>query len=486
MSTDTTKYDNSNVNDNFPKTSSISETDSSVAAAVGGQQMVFPTTLNTPTIEALKATLEAFKAFKSFKAHKAEDKADKIEDNAAKAAFKADADPADPALVAKAFKARAFADAARATADAARVATKAKLTIRWAADIATNVLTTVSEGERLLDILSAVRDDAGLLGALDTPAFTNILVIKVRRFLNQCIGHEAAARASATKADDINVDDINVIEVNEDFVSLPYYINKIENANAVVNMVKKTLKTAKDVVTEAETSMTYYIKAVMKALVETSVLVVAKAEATAATFNIDKAKAHATEADTIAFAWARYRDDFTMTWNTRMVANDAKCKARYIEQAFAALVKARCSLKTLEDIKDDVTVGPVAAAAAAVEEAVAAVDRAVNNKSPSLLPPLPPPVLPSVVQCPRHHPLQGKTLPGQWLCDARDRRPGGCAGGAGVGEPGQLRWRCADCDFDLCEKCHTAQLLGGVSYLPPPPQPPSPPPSMPQSFCGSR
>jgi hypothetical protein len=61
MSTNTTNYDNSNVNDNFPKTSSISETDSSpaaaavAAAAAAHQQLVFPTTL-PPSMEVSKET----------------------------------------------------------------------------------------------------------------------------------------------------------------------------------------------------------------------------------------------------------------------------------------------------------------------------------------------------------------------------------------------------------------------------------------------
>lgn len=72
----------------------------------------------------------------------------------------------------------------------------------------------------------------------------------------------------------------------------------------------------------------------------------------------------------------------------------------------------------------------------------------------------------------------GTTRDNGWNCDGRDD-PGGCCSGiktGGVQSKGLNRFRCTECDFDLCEACWKArQTAGSAAPLPPTSASPLPP-----------
>jgi len=60
-----------------------------------------------------------------------------------------------------------------------------------------------------------------------------------------------------------------------------------------------------------------------------------------------------------------------------------------------------------------------------------------------------------VVTCPRFHELRLPRHPRRtWICDGR-RLPGGCKSGISDFGPHRIaRFRCEECDYDLCKECH--------------------------------
>ena len=68
-----------------------------------------------------------------------------------------------------------------------------------------------------------------------------------------------------------------------------------------------------------------------------------------------------------------------------------------------------------------------------------------------------PPTRASRVCCAKGHPLSPHEG-APWNCDAANE-PGGClCGGKWPSTLDHDRWRCTECDYDLCDLCHSKRL----------------------------
>jgi len=70
----------------------------------------------------------------------------------------------------------------------------------------------------------------------------------------------------------------------------------------------------------------------------------------------------------------------------------------------------------------------------------------------------------ALVRCKRGHPLARKVEETDWICDGQ-HEPGGCLSGGGriPWQRGDARYRCGECDYDLCHKCYTVRGMQQLS-----------------------